>query len=279
MSVEAGQGRGLVRGLRALEELAVSPGGATQAELGRALGVNRSTAHRLLVTLEETGYVRRDRDARYHLTPQVLRLAARSLERISLRREAAPVLRRLSAETGLSTHLAMPVSGQVIYVDGCDGPGLVTINAGLGAVAPVHCTATGKALAAHLEAGEARALLHRSGCLRHTDRTVCDPAQVELQWAEVRAQGYAVDDEEFEPGVRCVAAPVFDHENTVAGVIGVSGTTARLSRERLPAVVGLVVTAADELSSGMGAARRAVGAAGRDSRRTAPIDKEGWADE
>lgn len=254
----------MMRGLRALEHLAGRPGGLTQAELGRLLAVNRSTAYRLLATLEESGYVRRDQDSRYRLTLKVLRLADKSLGGLGLRHEAAPVLRRLSQETALSTHLAVPAGGEVIYVDGVAGPGLVTVNAGLGAAAPVHCTATGKALAAYLPAADARRMLGSSEPARYTERTVVDPDSVEREWERVRSLGYAVDDEEFEPGVRCLAAPVFDHQSQVIGVIGSSGTAARVSVGRLQVIAEMVAAAADELSTSVGC--REPGALRRRSR-------------
>lgn len=222
--------KSLARGLLALETVAARPDGVTQAELGRSLGVDRSTALRLLQTLEQAGYVARGPTGRYRLTLKLARLGQAAYQGLDLRLRAAETVRRLTAETGLSSHLAVLLDREVVYVDGVDGPGRVSVRTEPGAVAPVHCTATGKALAAYLPPDVREEVIRRQGGLpAFTPRTITDPRELAEEYRRVRLAGYATDDEEFEPGVRCVAAPVFDHRRLVVAVLGVSGTTSRLS--------------------------------------------------
>lgn len=128
----------------------------------------------------------------------------------------------------------------------------VSVETEVGARPPLHCTATGKAVVAHLSEAHARGLLGDGPFEQFTYRTLTTLDAVLAELAHVRQRGYAIDDEELNAGVRCVAAPVFGLEGAVVGCIGVSGPTQRLGIDRVPAVAELVMAAASRVTAGLG---------------------------
>lgn len=245
------------RGLRVLEEVCRRADGVTQSEMARKLGVNRSTALRFLATLEAEGYIDRRGKALYRPTVKMAELARSVIDSLEIKPFAHEQLKRLTGQTGFSSHLAVLSNRRIVYVDGEQAEGMVRVNADIGTAAPVHCSATGKALAAYIEPVErnkviARYLEGSSRFTAYTDRTISDPAKLEEEFLKIQGGGYAVDDEEYEPGVRCLAASIFDSRGRVAAVIGISGTTARLETGALPELIASVCEAADSISAAVG---------------------------
>lgn len=233
----------LARGLQILEYLANAPDGLGITELAAELKVDKGTASRLAQTLAQYGYVEKDTDSRrYQLGPQVVNLSRIVITRMPLREAAKPFLKRLVAETGECAHIAVLSRGMALYIDQVESPATLRVNAEVGHLAPLHCTALGKALMAF------------SGCElpekmeTRTARTITDPEVLKLHLEQIRRQGYAVDDEEYDMGVRCVAAPVFDFRDKMVGAIGISGPAARVTPEKLCELSRVVVGIARELS-------------------------------
>ena len=235
--------KSLARGLKLLDMLAQSDNGAGATELAEQLGVDKSSAFRLLQTLARYGYVEQDDDTRrYYLGPQVVALSRSILTRMPLRDQAKPFLRQLVERTGECAHLAIPAQGRALYIDQVESPATLSVNTGVGTLAPLHCTALGKALLAY----GAEPIPHE---LRfYTPRTITDPAALRAHLEQTRRQGYAIDDEEYAPGVRCVAVPVWDYRGKVVGAIGISGPVGRMDQERLPDLAGIVLEVGKALS-------------------------------
>jgi IclR family acetate operon transcriptional repressor len=233
----------LARGLKILDLLGQSREGVSITELAAVLGVDKGSASRLVATLAHYGYAEKDAATRrYHLGPQVVSLSRSLLLGMPLREAARPFLRQLTERTGECSHLAVLMQGKALYVDQVESPATLRVNVQVGQTAPLHCTALGKVLLAyggqdlpsHLEA--------------FTPRTLTDPGRLAKHLAQVRQQGYAVDDEEYDPGVRCVAVPVFDLRKAVAGAIGISGPTTRMTRERTVELAAVVLEIGQALS-------------------------------
>jgi DNA-binding IclR family transcriptional regulator len=227
--------------MQALELLAFQPLSAPQ--LATALGAHPRTARRMLRRLELEGYVRCSGDARrlYSLTLRLVALAGHAVERAALPRVGVPFVDRLHAETGATTHLAVPSYRDALCLVHANGSGRPRPH--VGELVPAHCTAVGKALLGWRAPWRESVL---SGPLeRHTQRTVVDPARVRRDVDAARDRGYATEDEEFHSGVRAVAAPVFLAGEAVAA-LGVSGTDIEVGR-----LVSRVVTVAAELSQAL----------------------------
>jgi IclR family KDG regulon transcriptional repressor len=236
----------LARGLKILDILGQSSGGVSITELAENLQVDKASASRLASTLARYGYVEKDEvTRRYQLGPQVVSLSRSVLTRLPLREAAKPFLRQLMEATGECTHLAVPAQGKALYIDQVESPATLRVNAQVGTMNPLHCTALGKVLLAfgHLPPPDSLE--------RHTPHTITSKKLLRQHLEGVRQAGYAVDDEEFDPGVRCIAVPVFDFRGKVIGSIGISGPASRITPERLPALAQRVMEAGKALSERM----------------------------
>ena len=236
----------LARGLRILEILAGSPRAVSVTELAEQLNLDKGSASRLVSTLANYGYAEKDPvSRRFSLGPQVVSLSRSLLARLPLREVAKPFLRELMERTGECAHAGILAQGKVLYIDQVEPPASLRVNAEVGSLAPLHCTALGKVLLAFC-----RGLLPTT-LERFTERTLTTPEALRRNLETVRLRGYAVDDEEFDLGVRCVAAPVFDYRDKVVGSIGISGPVTRITPVKLSEYAELVVKIADELSQKM----------------------------
>jgi IclR family KDG regulon transcriptional repressor len=236
----------LARGLKILDLLGQSHEGISITELAETLGVDKGSASRLVSTLVHYGYAEKDESTRrYQLGPQVVSLSRSVLMRLPLREAAKPFLQKLMERTGECAHLAVPSQGKVLYIDQVESPATLRVNAEVGTMNPYHCTALGKALLAFAD------LDIPNDLEGFTPNTLTTPERLQDNLAEVRRLGYAVDDEEFDLGVRCIAVPVIDFRGKTIGSIGISGPTARISPERMPELAGIVLEVGKALSERM----------------------------
>ena len=237
----------LAKGLRILKLLEDARGGMGTTEVAKSMSIDKSSASRLLHTLANYGFVVQDGDtARYRLGPQLLTLGQRLLKDISLRDHARPFLYKLVDDTGECAHLAILAQRQALYIDQAESSAALRVESEVGTLSPLHCTALGKAMLAFGE-GELPEEL-----LPFTQRTITDQAVLEAQLLQTRGRGYAIDDEEYNYGVRCVAAPVFDHRGALVGAIGISGPAGRVTLERIGDFGAVVQRVAAGLSEKMG---------------------------
>jgi IclR family acetate operon transcriptional repressor len=221
------------------------PEGLTVAEVGRAVRLKYATAHRLLEAMARRGILVRDPDTkRYRIGPRLAQLAAQG--RTSELERARPHLEWLTEQTGESSHLAVLDGGWALYVDNVASPRLLSPHRHVGRRLPAHCTGVGKALIAFLDEPELRPLMER-GLARLTARTIVDPLALRHELETVRLRGYAVDDEETEDGLVCVAAPVRGPGGRVVAAVSVGGPASRL-RSRIPETAHDVIRCAERIS-------------------------------
>jgi DNA-binding IclR family transcriptional regulator len=242
----------LGRGLAALELLAGAGVDMGVSELARAMDVHKSTASRLLATLQDHDLVERSPDSeKYHLGAGLARLARAAAADLDLADAAGPVMRDLAARTGETVNLAVLRDDRVVNVDQVSAPQqLVSVN-WVGRDTPLHCTSNGKALLAFLPAAERRRILARP-LERLTPHTVVRRAALERQLERVRRDGYAFTTEELEVGLNAVAAPVRDRAGGVVAAISVAGPAYRVSPDRLPPLGELTRDAGAAISRRMG---------------------------
>jgi DNA-binding IclR family transcriptional regulator len=242
----------LVKGLRVLETVAAHSEGVTLAQLSRSLPYPKSTTYRLAATLERLGYlVRLRHEERYRVGPSAVRMAGAALQVLPLAELARPHLESLAAVTGESSHVAILDGDEIVYVALAQGAHRVRPVTWIGMRLAAHATASGKAILAFAPEATLRSILSR-GLVARTPDTITDEARFLAALAEARQRGYAVDDGEESPEVRCVAAPVFGLGGVVAGAIGVSAPSSRLSRDRFAVLGSLVSATASALSSALG---------------------------
>lgn len=220
--------------------------------LAQKLGVAKSTVHRLAVTLVSEGLLEQDpRTDRYRLGIGLFGLGTLVRRRMNLSSEARPFLFDLRARTGETILLAVPAETEVMYVYNLESPQALRMRSDIGVRRPAFCTAVGRAIFAHAPETIVDRVL--AGALaRRTPKTVVDKAALRAIFAGVRERGYAIEDEECEPGVRCIAAPVRGADGTVVGAIGIAGPSQRLSLESLPELSKPLIEAAAAVSVRLG---------------------------
>ncbi|MDQ0469547.1 IclR family transcriptional regulator [Labrys wisconsinensis] len=245
--------RSVSKAIRLLETLGREPGAVGVSELARQVEMDKSSVSRMLRTLEQSGFVAQDPvTQRYTLGITLGILGHKALRRIDLRSSARPTLERLAERTGECSHMAILADGRAFYVDQAAPDRGVIVDAPIGTLAPLYCTALGKSLLAFQPLRIREAILAALAFEPFTRRTIRDRAALEGHLAQVRRNRVAYDDEEFSIGVRCIAAPVFRHDGTVAGAIGVSGPSPRVTDDRMKDWEVLVRDEAAALSRRLG---------------------------
>ncbi|MFC4454463.1 IclR family transcriptional regulator [Deinococcus sonorensis] len=244
--------RTLERGLHVLSVLGAG-GAATLSDLSRRAGLSASTASRLLQTLEKAGYAEWDAaSGQWRVGLGAYRVGAAYVGGSGLTGAADPAMQRLVAELGETCNLAVVQGGEAVYIHQVEGRQLVRMFTTLGAGASLHATGVGKALMAWQPPEEVRARLGGGPYPALTPHTLTTLAQYLESLEAVRQQGYALDDQERELGVRCVAAPVHDAAGRVVAALSVSAPTTRLSEARVPETARRVREAAAEVSRRLG---------------------------
>lgn len=217
------------------------------SEISRTLGLHKSSVSRLATTLASTGYLLRLDDGRYRLGARLVDRAALVSTGEDLVSAATPFLSALAASSGETTHLAIRVGQETVTIAVAEGWHSVRMHAVIGKHSPLHCSALGKVLLAGLDDADIRELYRDTELVQRTSKTVTAVPALIDGLAEIRRKGYALDDEELERGLRCVAAPVLEREGVVAG-LGISGPTLRMDRRRALSLALATKKAADELS-------------------------------
>jgi IclR family transcriptional regulator, KDG regulon repressor len=234
----------LARGLMILDKLAEAQDGLGITELADLFEVDKGSMSRVLQTLSNYGFAEKDeRTRKYILGPQIVRLSRTVLTRMPLRETAKPFLQKLVDQTGECAHLAILAKGEALYIDQAESPSALRVTTGVGTLAPLHCTALGKILLAFANAPVAENIQS------YTFRTITDPVAIQHHIDQVRNQRYAMDDEEYHLGVRCIAVPVFDYRERCVAAIGISGPTSRLPLENIANVVKTVQDIGQTLSA------------------------------
>jgi DNA-binding IclR family transcriptional regulator len=221
-------------------------------DLVAAAGLPKTTVFRLVHALAELGYVDRAPDGRYGLGLSFLKFAAAFYARNELRQAAAQPMRELNERYSDTVNLAVFDGHHLVYLDILEGVYPFRMSAQVGAWVPLHATALGKAVAAHLPDGDLRSVVGREGLASFTPRTVRSIQELQQQLAKVRRDGYALDDQEMEPGARCVAAAIFGRDGRVVGGLSLSGPVHRLTDEVLPTMARDVQSASERISRWLG---------------------------
>ncbi|MBA3262721.1 MAG: IclR family transcriptional regulator [Thermoleophilaceae bacterium] len=229
-----------------MELLALGPRSAP--ELADALGVHVRTARRILKRLESEGYVAlgRDRRRRYHPTMRIVAVAGQVVERAELTHTALPQVRALRDELGEDCHLGVPSHLSVLCLVHANGHRDSSRPPQLRELVPCHCTATGKALLAWREPW--REAILTQPLASFTERTTTGPEWLRRELGRTVARGYSIEDREFDPDARGVAAPVFSDTGEAVAALAMVAPASRLPAERYRDIGGAVMHAARALT-------------------------------
>lgn len=221
-------------------------------ELARRLGLAKSTVHRLAATLVGTGMLEQNPETeKYRLGLATFELGALVRRKMDVSTAAKACLMALREETGETVHLAIADATEIVYVNYLESQNAVRISSAIGLRKPIHCTAEGKAVLA-FRVREDPDCLQRLRLDRRTPRTITDPHALAKELGMVRAQGFAIDDEESEIGMRCIAAPIHDDSGHVTAAVGVAGPVQRLPKKRLLSFGPALRKATEEISQRLG---------------------------
>jgi DNA-binding IclR family transcriptional regulator len=226
--------------------------------LSKRLGIAKSTVHRLAVTLVSEGLLEQNpENEKYRLGITLFRLGSLVRQRMNLSNEAKPHLVGLRSLTNETVHLAILNQNQIMYVYNMESTQAIRARSDVGVRKPVYCTAEGLAMLAFQPEEMVDAVI-ADGLVARTSYTNVDPARFRTNLQEVRQRGYAVEDEESEIGMRCIAAPVRDGSGAVVAAVGVAAPVQRLSKKTIAAFAPNVVRTAEAISARLGYRPRAV---------------------
>lgn len=240
----------LDRALVLLDELASGP--RTLDQLAERLSVHKSTVLRLLRTLESHRFVQRDGVRYYRLGTSLFALAFQALDERDVRRSVEAALRALNAETGHTVHLASYEDGEVIYIDKYESRHNVRMYSRIGRRAPLHCTAVAKVLVAAMPTDQRAAIAESITYEKMTPHTITNPQAYLTELARVADRGYAVDDEEHEEHIHCVAAPIRGARGEVVAAMSLSVPQVVLDLDGLLRLVPTLLSAAATASAECG---------------------------
>ena len=235
---------GTPKALAVLQALAEAGGPVRLADLAGRCAVSKPTAHRVLALLRELGWVRPHDGGRYSLGPQAHAFAAMASPGTSM--DAA--LAGLRDTVGHTVHAAVLVGDHLVYTHKVDGRDQFVMRSRVGATASLHCTAMGKVLLAHLPEDRVTGILG-AGLPRRTAATVTDPDELRAELRRIRERGYAIDDEENEQNIRCVATVVPEGPDAPVRAVSISTVTFLTDRERLMTYVPALVECARSLTA------------------------------
>jgi DNA-binding IclR family transcriptional regulator len=242
----------LDRAFAVLDLLAESDTPLGLAQVALSLQLHKSTAHRFLMVLEQHRMVERTSGGKFRLGLRLFDFGNRAIEQYDLRDRAQPHLRRLVVETEETAHLCILEQTRVIYIDKIEPTRAVRMITRIGASNPVHCTSVGKAILAFLPEERITDILNRTRFEHFTSRTISTPEALRAEIDKTRRRGYAVDDEELEEGLRCIAVPVLDAQRLPVAAVSISGPSFRVTAQKLPAIANHLLQCVRGISMDMG---------------------------
>ncbi len=223
-------------------------------ELSNRLKLHKNNIFRILATLESRGYVEQNPASdNYRLGLKTLELGQAYIRHTGLLRVARPVMERLRDELDENVYIGVLKGRYAYYLDCAESTRTVRVLSRVGCHVPPYCTALGKSQLAYEPAEQILSVLHKKELRRFTPKTMTDRDEVVRHLAQVREQGWAEDNEEWDEAVRCVAAPIFDYNRKVVGAISISAPSVRMTQERMEKeFLPRVRAAADEISTRLG---------------------------
>ena len=222
-------------------------------EISEKLGLYPSTIHRILDTLKHWGYVEQDpHTQKYRLGLKLLELGMAKLQQMDLVKEATPYLKELVNQCNETVHLGVLEKEEVLYLAKEESSQTIRMISYVGKRAPLHCTALGKVLLAHLSPEERKKTLEGKVLSRLTENTIIDKEELEKELSKVREQGFALDREENEKDVRCVAAPIRNYQGEVIAALSISSPIFRIDRNAQNNLKEALIETSEKISKRLG---------------------------
>lgn len=242
----------LQRGLRLLHLFSESPRGLTAKQVTALSRLPVSTVHRFLANLVTAGFLNRDGEGTHYLGIACFSIGQAAVGQLDIRRLSLPYLRELNQQTRETIHLTVRHGLSAVYVEKLDSPEPLRIHSRIGAAVPLYCTAVGKVMLAYMPADEQERILPELNLKRQTANSVGNLQELKAELYRVRKNGYACDLEENEMHIRCVAAPIWDHNGSVQSSVSITAPTVRMPVTRLRQLAPLIQKAGLQISLELG---------------------------
>jgi DNA-binding IclR family transcriptional regulator len=266
----------LQRGLQILHLFSGSPRGLTAKQVAIASRLPVSTVHRFLANLVSAGFLNRDAEGTHYLGISCFSIGQAAAGQLDIRRLSLPYLRELNQQTRETVHLTARHGLSAVYVEKLDSPEPLRIYSRIGASVPLHCTAVGKVLLAYLPPDEQQGVLPHIELKRLTPNSVGNLQELKTELVRVRKNGYALDLEEHELHIRCVAAPIWDYTGNVQSSLSITAPAFRMPISRLRQLAPQIQTAGLKISAELGyranaSVSKSIVQASNDKAHNAPV--------
>ncbi len=229
-----GKVQSVERALKILEVLSKSQEGLSLTDISRKIDLHKSTVYRLLNTLIQEGYVEQNKTTHhYDTTLKLFEMGYGKIQKVDVLSVAKPYLKELMELSNEAIHLVLREGTEVIYIEKVESKNTIRMYSSIGKRSPVYCTSVGKSMMAHMEDEELKNLWEASDVKPLTEYTITDYDVLKEELKDVKVKGYAVDEQENELGIRCVGAPIFNHEGDVVAAVSISGPTLRVTKKRI----------------------------------------------
>ncbi|WP_284646737.1 IclR family transcriptional regulator [Paenibacillus silviterrae] len=223
------------------------------SEISTRMDLHKSTVHSLLKTLQAYNYIQQNPDnGKYRLGLKLLERSGQLTDNLDIRQVAKRELEQLCHTTGQTVHLVVLDGKEGVYIDKVDGPKAVIRYSRIGRRIPLHCSAVGKALIAFAPSEKLQSILKNYSYVSHTEHTIASEERFLEELAKVRDKGYAVDNQENEPGVYCIAVPLMNHTGDVVAAMSISMLVSRVTEQERYSYTKLLLETGELLSHQLG---------------------------
>jgi DNA-binding IclR family transcriptional regulator len=224
----------------------------TVSEVNQRFNIPKSSAYGILQTLKDRGYVHKDENERYSLSLKLFSLGSELIGGIDLRRSTYSLLQELAEEAHITAHIAVLEGIRAVYIEKIEVMASIRLRTEVGRTLPLHSTSIGKALLAFRPQEEIDRILATLPLPALTPRTITNPAALKKELAKVRAQGYALANEENEPEIRAIGAPIFGSDGRTVAAVNLGASTLQIRSKDIPRLGTLVKTYATKMSERLG---------------------------
>ena len=241
------------KAIRILEAFSDNDFEMSLSEISKKIDMPKATVYRIIETLKNNGLIdQRSDNGKYKLGLKLFELGSLVFKKLKLREVALPYMEALSKKCGETIHLGILQGDEVISIENCESSFDLRSNIYIGKRAPLYCTGVGKVLLAFLPPDEISKIL-KNKRKKYTKNTIVEKKKLEKELKKIREEGFAIDNMEHEEGIRCIAAPIRNHEDKVIASISISGASIRITEEKIPQLALMVKETADNISRKLGA--------------------------
>ena len=240
------------RVLDMIEALAEEQEGLGITELAGRVGLHKSTAHRLISTLAKRNYIEKTDAGNYKIGMKLIEAVSCYINSLELQTEARPYIADIASHLGLTSHLGVLDGDQVVYIEKMDVVSTVKMYSQIGLRMHAYCSSLGKCLLSNYSKEDLERRMKNCSFIKFTPNTISDMEQLHKEMAKVRKQGWAMDDQEYEMGHRCIGAPIYDYRGDIIASISASGNVRVLTDDRIRETAEYVKQVGLEISRSMG---------------------------